>query len=62
MSLWQRIRWRWMVGYYGPELALAWIALENFEKHHCRHAQRSRSEPCSDGVSPKASEAPCSPG
>ena len=34
--MWKRLRWRWMVLSYGPELARAWIALENFERVHLR--------------------------
>jgi hypothetical protein len=31
----KRLRYRWLVLRYGEPLARAWIALENFEKHHC---------------------------
>lgn len=40
MNLLRRIRWAWMVARYGEPLARAWIALENFERRHCKPKTR----------------------
>ncbi len=40
--MWKKLRWKWLVFRYGPELARAWVALENFERVHSWREELSK--------------------